>query len=160
MRLTAIIVLLLALESAVRPSPLTAASVVRESPVYRTIRSSGPGVVLELPMPRADGLPGPEYYYQIWSTFHWNPLVNGYSGYYPIDYLRTLASVRTFPDDASMARMRAHHVRYIVVHRELFEPQHYADLMVRIASRREIRWWGNFQDPLGTAGLFVLDPAE
>jgi hypothetical protein len=111
-------------------------------------------------MPRADGLPGPEYYYQIWSTFHWNPLVNGYSGYYPIDYLRTLASVRTFPDDASMARMRAHHVRYIVVHRELFEPQHYADLMVRIASRREIRWWGNFQDPLGTAGLFVLDPAE
>lgn len=159
-QLTLMALLLLALESAVRPSPLTAASVVSDSAVYKTIRSSAPGVVLELPMPRADGLPGPEYYYQIWSTHHWNRLVNGYSGYYPIDYLRTLASVRTFPDDASMARLRAHNVRYIIVHRELFEANRYNELMVKIAERREIRWWGNFPDPLGTAGLFVLEPAE
>ena len=38
----------------------------------------------------------PDFMY--WSTYHWNPLVNGYSGYQPPSYRETAERMRTFPD--------------------------------------------------------------
>ena len=55
------------------------------------------GVVAEFPMPMPDTLPGHEPRYAYMSTFHWMPLLNGYSGYYPPSYLTRLSSLRTFP---------------------------------------------------------------
>jgi hypothetical protein len=151
------LVALLMTESTNRTLPLTPEDLSVRAPVYRVIQSAGPGVVLELPMPRADRLPGWDPYYTAWSTTHWHPLVNGYSGYHPPDYLRTLASMRTFPDDASMARLKAHDVRYIVVHRSYFDADDYAQLMLRMAVRPELRPFGTYRDPVGNAELFVLE---
>ena len=123
------------------------------APIYRVLRSAEPGVVLELPMPAADRLPGNEASYLMWSTWHWHPLVNGYSGYYPPDYLRTLDRMRSFPDDAALDRLRALSVRYIVVHRDLMEQHAYSALMLRMATRPELKPWGQYQDPVGNASF-------
>jgi hypothetical protein len=125
--------------------------------VYRAMASVGPGVVLELPLPTADRLPGRDWQYAFWSTAHWHPLVNGYSGYYPAGYIETLERMRTFPDAGSIARLRRMDVRYIVVHRALMEPAAYSALALRMAARPELRPYGSYRDPAGMADLFVLE---
>lgn len=149
---------LMAVEYANRPLPLTAEE-MGIATIYKVIRSADPGVVMELPVATPDQLPGWDVTYAFWSISHWHPLVNGYSGYYPRDYLRTLSSMRTFPDDASIAWLRAHEVRYIVVHRSYYPPESYTQLMLRMAVRPELRSWGTHKDPVGNAELFVLEPA-
>jgi hypothetical protein len=65
--------------------------------------------------------------------------------------------MRTFPDDASIARLQDHDVRYIVVHKAYYEPKAFTDLMLRMAVRPELRSWGSYRDPVGIAELFVLE---
>ena len=50
------------------------------------------------------------------STFHWMPLLNGYSGFYPPSYLHRLARLSRFPDAASVAALKRENVRYVIVH--------------------------------------------
>src|SRR5262249_9786554 len=83
-----IVLALLLVEAAIRPLNIYGVHDLEPAPIYKVIRGAEPGVVLELPLPRLDRLPGQEPMYQIWSMQHWNPLVNGYSGYYPPDYVR------------------------------------------------------------------------
>ena len=54
--------------------------------------------------------------YMYYSTFHWQPLVNGYSGFYPRRYVRLLDWVRDFPDEASLNYLRQDGVRYLILH--------------------------------------------
>jgi hypothetical protein len=126
--------------------------------VYRVIRSVGPGVVAELPMPRPERLPEWDAVYEWWSINHWHPLVNGYSGYYPPTYLRTLELMRTFPDDESIARLRALNVRFIVVHRAFYDVVAYASLLDRMSNRLEFQSLGHYRDPVDEAQLFELRP--
>jgi hypothetical protein len=130
---------------------------LQQIPVYRVLRSAGPGVVVELPMPTAGALPGREAQYEYWSMAHWNPLVNGYSGYYTPEYIETLGRMESFPDEGSIARLRGLNVRYVVVHRALYEPDDYTALLLRIGNRPELRAFGKYADSLGEADLFVLD---
>lgn len=148
---------LVAVDSANRPLALTSSAVADSAPLYRVIRSAGPGVVIELPFPKLSSLPGWDAFYALWSLQHWHSLVNGYSGYYPPDYVRTSARMESFPDSRSIATLKAHDVRYIVVHRDFMEPGQYASLMLQMARRPEIRPWGTYRDPLGNAALFVLE---
>ena len=107
-------------------------------------------------MPHADTLPAWDGVYETWSINHWHPLVNGYSGYYPPGYIRTLELMRTFPDDESIARLRALNVRFIVVHRAFYEVAAYASLLDRMANRREFKSDGHYRDPVNEAQLFEL----
>jgi MFS family permease len=145
------------LDYANRPMPLGRED-LGTSDVYKVIRSSGPGVIMELPVATPDRLPGWDASYAFWSISHWHPLVNGYSGYHPADYLNTLMAMRTFPDNASIARLQAHDVKYVVLHRAYYEPERYTQLVLKIAVRPELKAWGTYRDPVGTADVFVLDP--
>ena len=144
-------------EYANRPMPLSRED-LGTADLYRVIRSSGPGVVMELPVATPDKLPGWDVMYSFWSISHWHPLVNGYSGYHPSDYLQTLMAMRTFPDDASIARLQAHDVRYVVLHRAYYETEPYTQLLLRVAVRPELKSWGTYKDPVGTADVFILEP--
>jgi hypothetical protein len=101
------------------PLPDTLESGAGAPPVYRFIASlPSHAAVLELPL----GEPAFDIRYMFYSTLHWKPLVNGYSGGEPSDYqlLETsLQDVRTRPDRAWQALVdsRATHV---VVHEALF----------------------------------------
>jgi hypothetical protein len=124
--------------------------------VYKTIRAQGPGVVLELPLPRLDALPGREAAYIFWSITHWHPLVNGYSGYYPLEYAEIVVRTEGFPDDRSLAELTHVGVRYIVVHKAFYDAGQYRSLLLRIAKRPALQPLGIYPDPSGSAALFVL----
>ena len=147
---------LIALEGSNHALPLEAGMPKSIPEVYRVLRSAPPGTVVEMPVPRLNSLPGYDPTFQAWALWHWKPLVNGYSGYYPADYINTIIRMEIFPEESSISRLRAHDVRYIVVHHALYEPERLANLMSRFASRPELKSWGTYKDPLGTAELFEL----
>lgn len=150
------------IEGANRPLRLEPSSVPNPAAhdVYRSIRSQGPGVVIELPIPNLDTLPGHDAMYAFWSAAHWHPLVNGYSGYYPRTYGETLRVMADFPNDESIAHLQRLDVRYIVVHRQLFTRPQYDALRAAMTEEPQLKPVGELPSPLGQATLFLLQPAE
>jgi hypothetical protein len=92
--------------------------------------------VVELPLPRPDALWLYETTFQLKSINHWRPLVNGYSGFVPEEYERTLHEMAGFPDARSARRLRELGVDLVVVNRVHYGEQAYHDLgEVLLASR-------------------------
>ena len=85
-------------------------------PLYELLARLPAGIVIEFPIPKPNSPPYHDARFAYMSTFHWMPLLNGYSGFYPPSYLRRLARLATFPDEASVASLRREHVRYVIVH--------------------------------------------
>ena len=101
---------------------------------HRFLASQPPGtVVLEMPVPTLGGLWRYETMYQIRSIHHWQPLVNGYSGFAPPEYQRTLESLRGFPDAESIERLRELKVRFILLNRVYYTGEEFTALIVRVA---------------------------
>jgi hypothetical protein len=149
---------LMTLDGLNRPFELDAEPLTAPAGVYQFVRASGPGVVLELPLPTLDRLPGFDAYYSLWSMQHWFPLINGYSGYYPHDYVQTMVTMEAFPDDESIALLKAHAVRYVVVHKAFLGDDRYSSLLLRIASRPEFAPSGSFKDAFSDAAVFLVEP--
>ena len=87
--------------------------------IYGTLAASGTGVI-ELPMPG----PGAEFKnapYLVNATSHWLPMVNGYSGFTPREFMDIYRGMRRFPDDWSIDWLRRNRVNRIVVHAAEFE---------------------------------------
>ncbi len=145
-----------ALESGSAPMKLE--PVPRGTPeIYWTLRQLPAGVLVELPTPTPPALAGVESTYSFWSTTHWRPLVNGYSGFTTPGYSETMVRMRTFPDDASIARLRNLDVRYVLVHEHLYDPDKLTDLLDRIVRRRELIPKGRYRDWTGATALFELE---
>ena len=155
----AVVVLMIA-DYGVRPVNMMEGDPVEAPDAYKLLSRAPAGVILELPLPQLDRLPGNEPMYEAWSLWHWKPLVNGYSGYYPHDYIETVARMQGFPDDTSVEQLRSHHVRYVVVHRALYDPDVYTRLMLSLAVRPELKPWGAYKDSVGTANIFELSPVD
>lgn len=141
----------IAVEYAAAPLALVRAP-TRPAPVYAWLASQRYGVVAEFPMPDEHSLPGhdPEFAYQ--STFHWRPLVNGYSGNVPPSYVDLLRAMRSFPGDRAIERLRAADVRYIVVHERLFGPAAYKTVTAGLDLRSDLVRHGPF-GPAGEAAM-------
>jgi hypothetical protein len=74
------------------------------------------GAVAEFPFfTRRPELPRHTRYMYL-STYHWHPLINGYSDYFPRAYRTMLAHVDGFPDRGSMNELRKRRVRYVILH--------------------------------------------
>lgn len=136
-------------------SPMPLWDVPREVPdAYKVLKTFDRSVVIEFPIVDWDLTP----LYMYWSAAHWNPLVNGYSGYRPPDYAETLDFMQTFPDDESMSRLRELHVRYILVHGWFYKPADYSDLLLQLAERPDLIPHGAFRDWIGPTQIFELKP--
>jgi hypothetical protein len=123
--------------------------------VYKMLQRTERAPVIEFPLVDWDH----SVHYMYWSIHHWRPLVNGYSGYTPPEYNETRRLMRTFPDDASIRRLRTLDVRYIIVHQTFYEERNYAALMTRLMQRPEVTPFGRFRDWIGWADIFELKPA-
>jgi hypothetical protein len=87
--------------------------------IYAWLASQPPTVVVEWPLPKPNSLGitrEPDYMY--FSTSHWQPLVNGYSGRYPDSYIEFLHAVARFPDDRAISFLRRRRVRYVLLRRD------------------------------------------
>ena len=121
--------------------------------LYRMLRAQPPGVVLECPAPHADALPGDDARYAYMSTFHWFPLVNGYSGVYPPSYLYRLERLRDFPGDVSIRQMQADGVQYVIVHRAAYSETELSAIRTRLESTGMAEL-GTYSDGSAPATLF------
>ncbi len=70
-------------------------------------------LVLQFPYRAGEWFPHAEYMF--WSSWHWQPMVNGYSDYIPQDVIDLAVPVNGFPDPSSMQILRARDVRYVVI---------------------------------------------
>jgi hypothetical protein len=126
------------LESASLPVPL--APVPQAPPaVYRWLKLQPRAVVMEWPLPRPSSLgvtSTPLFMY--YATFHWQPLVNGYSGNYPPSYVSLLDEVANFPDARSVRYLQRMGVRFVILH-SLQAPDQYQLAKERLAGRPELK---------------------
>lgn len=82
--------------------------------------------IVEFPVARED----PTYMY--YSTFHWQNLLNGYSGFTPPSYIRLVQALEGFPDARSLSELHWRGTRYALIHGELSEPGEYERTIHRI----------------------------
>ena len=123
---------------------------------HRWLSYQSPGsVVLEMPMPTNEALWRYETTYLIRSTHHWQPLVNGYSGFVPEQYRQTLERMRGFPDDRSIERLRELDVRFIVLNRVYYGGEEFTELIARVALAAHLRPVQSFGT--GTDQIVILE---
>jgi hypothetical protein len=77
--------------------------------------------------------------YMYYSTFHWQHLVNGYSGFFPPSYLRVLNAMQNFPDEASFNAIKARGARYLFVHGERLYGARYEQLIPELEKREDLK---------------------
>ncbi|HEY2151875.1 MAG TPA: hypothetical protein VGH34_13775 [Vicinamibacterales bacterium] len=153
-RVTLLAALLVALcvEAGSAPLPLVGQSTV-VPPIYQFLKNTPPTVIIELP--QLDYNPT----YMFWSTYHWQSLVNGYSGYKPADSLDTLALMDTLPDDESIQRLQELNVHFILLHQAFYRQDDYSELLAAMASRPELIPSGQYRDWVGgNTQIFELQP--
>jgi hypothetical protein len=113
-----------------------------------TIPTTAPDVYADISRDRGDSptaalfefpssaLDDPTYMY--YSTFHWQYLANGYSGFFPPSYIRLVRAMKNFPDEPSMDEIRSHGVRYLVVHGERLYGDRYKTLIADLDKHRDL----------------------
>jgi hypothetical protein len=113
------------------PKVVVAPISTRPPSIYAQLPSDAPVVLVELPLVRPDIAYEP--YYMYFSTFHWHPLVNGYSGFSPPSYSPLVDAMASFPSDDSIAELRRRGVTHVVVHGAFFpRPEHYDRMIARL----------------------------
>jgi hypothetical protein len=115
---------------------------------FQTVLVTPPGVYGDLLRDVGDSPTAPIFEFPAWSkadpmymyysTFHWQHLVNGYSGFFPPWYERFKEQTQAFPDIDSLQAMRAHGVRYVAVHGEWMIGDRYNRLIPRLDRHPEL----------------------
>lgn len=124
-------------------------------PLYKLLARLPPGIVVEFPAPKPDAPPHHDPRYAYLSTFHWMPLLNGYSGFYPPSYLRRLVRLADFPDEESVASLRREHVRYIIVHEDGYRDGERIRIVERLRELGVVPI-GEFRDGWGVGSLMEM----
>jgi len=122
------------------------------------LRSQPPGVVADLPLPRTPADLPNEALVAYRSTFHWRPIVNGYSGFTPSSYLQLWSPLASFPDTGSLAALRRRGVTYLVVREAGYGEMRYAAIVRTLALRCDIASAGPFQDGPSAVMTYRLLP--
>jgi hypothetical protein len=98
---------------------------MREAPpvpaVYRTLARLPRGPVIEIPY-WSDRLAYHRHAeYMLTSTYHWQPLINGYSDHIPQDFRDTALPLSGFPSPESFTILEPLGARYVVAHLDLMD---------------------------------------
>jgi hypothetical protein len=138
-------------------APLHLVSYVNSPPpLYAWLARQPRGIVGEFPMPQPDTLPGLDPRYLYMSTFHWMPLVNGYSGYYPPSYLQRLDAVKRFPDATSLGHLRYDGVRYVIVHSGGYSSEQFEEIRQTLTMNFGLAKITELDDGWGVGAVFGM----
>ena len=132
-----VIGVLMLVEYASRPLPLWAAPARPPESYADLVRDAGDGptsVIFEFP---TGGMQDPFYLY--YSTFHWQYLINGYSGFFPPSYQKVVYAMRGFPDETALTVIGSHGVRYLVIHGEFLPRERYEQVIATIERRPDLK---------------------
>jgi hypothetical protein len=112
------------LELGFKPIQLVKIETGHEVPeVYRWLAVNQPGPIVEFPIGMWEN-----FRYMYFSTYHWLPIVNGWSGFLPSSYLEIVAKLHDFPSRKAVDFLSAAGVRGVIVHQD------------RLSSRTAARW--------------------
>lgn len=126
--------------------------------VYRWLAVQPTAVVLEWPVPSASSLGVTrEPFYMYYSTMHWKPLVNGYSGHYPESYIGLLEAMVDFPSEASIAALHERGVTHIILHRQ-YDPERFMKTVDAMTRRRELEPVSYERRLDGDVAVFRMQP--
>lgn len=118
--------------------------------VYSWLAEQPRTVICEYPVGNLQGRAGPQdATYMYYSTRHWQPMVNGYSGFAPPSYFELLDRLRFFPDDRSIAYLRERRVEILLVHSAYYIKGNFSEDFNRLRRRPDIDWVGEFPAPNG-----------
>lgn len=125
--------------------------------VYEWLAREPRSVVLELPLTTADRLDVvPDGVYMFRSTAHWQPILNGYSGFFPRSFIELTEHMKSFPDDASIAYLKQRQVDLVVIHGGLMAPDAFGALTTDLMTRPDFELKGQFEEPRGPDVVFRL----
>jgi hypothetical protein len=124
---------LVAAELAVVPLPLDHMPPVPA--VYRSLAAQPYGAVAEFPFYGGRQV---EFnaVYMVFSTYHWQPLVNGYSDNYPPDFTDLASTLASFPSFEAFHALRERQTRYIIIHYPRYSAEQGDDIRKRLAAFR------------------------
>jgi hypothetical protein len=118
-------------------APVHTMKMPTEAPdVYRWLAQRPRTVTLEWPAPVPEALWKDETVYQYFSIYHWQPLVNGYSGYVPPEYARMLERVRHFPAEPALQALVRNRVDVVLLHERLLPPGEFDALLLACGDTR------------------------
>jgi hypothetical protein len=125
--------------------------------VYRWLADQPRSVVAEVPFARANELHAiADGRYMFNSTWHWQPIVNGYSGFFPRTFYELAENTAHFPDERSIAYLKSRGVDLIVVHGNLMDREAFGDMTAALLARPDIQAMAQFQERLGPDVVFRL----
>ena len=119
--------------------------------VYRWLAMQPRSVVAEVPFARADELHLiHDGLYMFNSTWHWQPIVNGYSGFFPKSFIELAEETESFPDDQSIAYLKTRGVDFIVIHGSLMTPEKFGAMTATLLARHDIEAMAKFPQQMGS----------
>jgi hypothetical protein len=132
---------------------------VPDSPsrVNRWLAAQPRSVVAEVPFAQADALHSIyDGLYMFNSTWHWQPIVNGYSGFFPRTFFELADHTASFPDERSLSYLKSRGVDLIVVHGTLMDPSVFGEMTARLLARPDIEALAKFEERMGSEVVFRL----
>lgn len=118
-------------ESWLPEMPFTLAPPVPKA--HRRLAAMPPGAVAEFPFFIGPVERHRNTEYMLLSTFHWQPLLNGYSDHTPLDIFEVKPVLNTFPSPESIEEVRSRGIRWVAVHFNKYDDQ------TRRSVRRQLR---------------------
>jgi hypothetical protein len=118
--------------------------------VYRWLAAQPRSVIAEVPFARADELHLiHDGLYMFNSTWHWQPIVNGYSGFFPKSFIELAKETESFPDDQSIDYLKTREVDFIVIHGSLMTPAQFGAMTATLLARPDIEAMAQFPQQMG-----------
>jgi hypothetical protein len=111
----------------------------RPPAIYDWFHGRPPSVLAELPTATDERRWDPETTYMYFSTFHWQRLLNGYSGAFPQSYFSFRRTTATFPDDNSVRILREQGADYVVLHEDLYGRARYRKVVDQADQRADLQ---------------------
>jgi hypothetical protein len=125
--------------------------------VYRWLATQPRSVVAEVPLAQADRLHSIyDGLYMFNSTWHWQPIVNGYSGFFPRSFIELSENATAFPDGRSIGYLKARGVDLLIIHGSLMNPDKFGEMTATLLARPDIEATAQFEEPMGSDVVFRL----
>lgn len=131
---------------------------VKPPPVYQWLATQPKLVTLELPTPDPAALPLHDPFYMYASTWHWQPLVNGYSGHYSPRYIALIKALRTLPSREATVALTEMGVQRILVHKGFYPPDTYVPLVSRLEAHPLLHLEAVSFDHIGEVRVYAFLP--
>ena len=125
--------------------------------VYRWLSAQPRSVVAEVPFARADALHSiSDGIYMFNSTWHWQPIVNGYSGFFPKTFIDLAEHTASFPDERSIAYLKDRGVDLLVIHGNLMDPQQFGSITAALLARPDMEALAQYEEQMGSDMVFRI----